>query len=120
MHVVAPQEQLPNAEFAVVPAAKVRDYLLNPSHPQGGPKARVFAAVLGLTRDDWRYLRDQLRAGAMHAPALHRETTTWGELFEVRMEVQGHEGRAAVVRTGWIIRSDDHRPHLTTAYVDLP
>jgi len=33
-----------------VSEAKLRDYVLNPAHPQGGPKARVFAAVLGITR----------------------------------------------------------------------
>ncbi len=28
-----------------------------PAHPQGGPKPRVFTAVLGITRTDWHYLR---------------------------------------------------------------
>jgi len=32
-----------------------------PAHPQGGPKARVFTAVLGITRTDWQYLRPHLR-----------------------------------------------------------
>jgi hypothetical protein len=61
--VTFPQPRLPHAELAVVSAAKLRDYVLNPAHPQGGPKARVFAAVLGLTRADWQYLRRQLLAG---------------------------------------------------------
>jgi len=51
---------LPNADLAQVSEAKLRDYVLNPAHPQGGPKARVFAAVLGITRTDWQYLRRQL------------------------------------------------------------
>jgi hypothetical protein len=41
--------------------AKLRDYMLNPAHPQGGPKARVLAAALGITRTDWQYLRRHLR-----------------------------------------------------------
>lgn len=118
--VTSAEQRLPHAELAVIPAAKLRDYVLNPAHPQGGPKARVFAAVLGLTRADWRYLRDQLLAGVQVAPATPRGSTQWGDLYEVRVDVQGRNGRTARVRTGWILRFDDERPHLTTAYVDLP
>ena len=35
---------LPNAHEAVVPAAKVRFYLLDPTHPGNGGKAAFFAA----------------------------------------------------------------------------
>lgn len=111
--------QLPHADLAVIPAAKLRDYVLNPAHPQGGPKARVFAAALGLTRADWRSLRDQLLTAVRTAPASPRGSTQWGELYEVLVDIRGHYGRTARVRTGWICRSDDGRPHLTTAYVDL-
>lgn len=115
----SPRPPLPHVEHAVVSAAKLRDYVLNPAHPQGGQKARVFAAVLGLTREDWRYLREQLLAGVQTAPATKRGTTPWGDLFEVLIDVRGTQGHVARVRTGWIIRHDDRRPHLTTAYVDL-
>lgn len=93
---------------------------LNPAHPQGGSKARVFAAALGLTRADWRGLRDQLLAAVQTAPATSRGSTRWGELYEGLVDIRGHHGRTARVRTGWICRLDDPRPHLTTAYVDLP
>lgn len=117
--VSSPEQRLPNAAIAVVPAAKLRDYVLNPAHPQGGPKARVFAAVLSITREDWRYLRDQLLAGVQVASATPRGSTHWGDLYEVTIQVQGRNGRTAQVRSGWIIRRDDDRPHLTTAYIDL-
>jgi hypothetical protein len=35
----------PDAERAVVTEEKVRDYLLNPNHPVGGPKAAWFASI---------------------------------------------------------------------------
>lgn len=104
----------------MIPAAKLRDYVLNAAHPQGGPKARVFAAVLGFTQADWRYLRDQLLVAVQTAPATLRGSTQWGELYEVLVEIRGYAGRTARVRTGWICRLEDERPHLTTAYVDLP
>lgn len=102
-----------------MPAAKLRDYVLNPAHPQGGPKARVFAAVLGITRADWQYLRAQLLTQVRVTSATPRGSTKWGDLYEVLLNVRGRNGRTAQVRSGWIVRIDDERPHLTTAYVDL-
>jgi hypothetical protein len=39
--------RLPNADRAVVDIAKLRDYSLNNSHPEGKSKARVFLSALG-------------------------------------------------------------------------
>lgn len=111
--------RLPHADLSHVPVAKLRDYVLNADHPQGGPKARVFAAVLGMARDDWPELRRQLLTGVMSAPATLRATTQWGHIYEVIVPVTGTNGRTHSVRTGWIVRAGDKRPHLTTAYVDL-
>ena len=108
---------LPYAHSAVIPAAKLRDYVLNPAHPQGA-KARVFAAALGLTQPDWRELRQQLLAALPTTPATHRGSTPWGELYDVTITIHGQHGRTAPVRTGWIYHPGDTRPYLTTAYVD--
>ena len=51
--------KLPDSERAFVDVAKLRDYSIDPAHPEGKHKARVFAAVLGLTRNDASWLRDQ-------------------------------------------------------------
>jgi hypothetical protein len=118
--VTTPPAPLPHADLAQVSAAKLRDYVLNPNHLQGGPKARVFAAVLGITRTDWQYLRRQLLTGVRAAPAHLRGTTSWGDLYAVALDVTGPAGRVHRVRTGWIIRTGEDRPHLVTAYVDLP
>lgn len=115
----SPFPPLPNAEQAVIAPEKLRDYVLNAAHPTGGPKARVFAAVLGFTGDDWPELRDQLLAGVTACPATQRAVTAWGRLYEVTVSVTGQGQRLARVRTGWIIRPDDPRPHLVTCYVDL-
>jgi hypothetical protein len=36
---------LPDAEHAIVTEEKVCEYLLNPSHPMGGPEAVWFASI---------------------------------------------------------------------------
>lgn len=54
---------IPDAEHAVVPAQKVRDYLLNRAHPDGGTKAVWFMSV-GYTLANWQDLADDLLATA--------------------------------------------------------
>jgi hypothetical protein len=44
-----PIMRLPNAERALVDLDKLRDDCLNPAHPRGRHKARVFASALGIT-----------------------------------------------------------------------
>jgi len=36
---------MPNARAATIDREKVEDYLLSPTHPIGGPKARFFFSV---------------------------------------------------------------------------
>jgi hypothetical protein len=50
--------KLPNAERAVIDIKKLRDYSLNPNHPEGKHKARVFMEKLGLKADDAERLRE--------------------------------------------------------------
>ena len=52
--------KLPNPERAIIPLAKLEDYALSFSHPEGQHKARKFRVVLGLTADDAVFLRDFL------------------------------------------------------------
>jgi len=51
---------LPNADQAIIPAEKLRDYLLNPDHPNNGGKARLYAALC-YTAANWEDLAEDLR-----------------------------------------------------------
>jgi hypothetical protein len=67
--------KLPHAERAFVDIVKLRDYSLDPAHPEGKHKARVFASALGLTRNDASWLHEQLLTAARsHECALGRKT----------------------------------------------
>jgi hypothetical protein len=68
---------LPNGDRAEVALSRLADYLLNPAHPTGKHKARVFAAALGLDRSSAEFLRTWLiawRAKAQQRPT--RKTNT--------------------------------------------
>ena len=84
--------RLSSAQHAVVDPAKLRDYCLNPKHPRGRHKARVFAASLGMTAD-----------GAYRLPLRVR---TMGFPCRVTVTVQG---RLLVVRFLWLCSSTKYR-----------
>jgi hypothetical protein len=63
---------LPNADRAVVEDAKVRDYLLSPTHPVGRFKS-VFFVALGFSADRWSLLRDALLELARSGDATPRQ-----------------------------------------------
>jgi hypothetical protein len=54
---------LPNWKLAVIPDGKLELYCLNPFHPKGKDKARVFKSVLGLTVKDAFKLENLILTG---------------------------------------------------------
>ena len=65
---MADSMKLPNGERAVVEIEKLRSYCLNPHHPRGRHKARVFASV-GIRDGDAGELREALLRAALQAEA---------------------------------------------------
>ena len=111
--------QLPNAENAIVDIAKLRDYCLNPNHPEGKHKARVFLDKLGIKRDDAERLRQAILEGVLLAEAREQEPTMFGRRFMVDLSISRAEGivlSTALVRTAWIIRQGEDFPRLTTCF----
>jgi hypothetical protein len=110
-------QALPHVEKAIVAVAKLRDYALNPQHPRGGSKARVFASALGYTRDNWRDLAEAILRALPEHPAVSRPARRGGQEFAVDLLILGPRGRATV-RTGWMIDTGQQAPRLTTLYVN--
>ena len=111
--------KLPNAENAVVDIAKLHDYCLNPNHPEGKHKARVFKEKLGITKDDAERLRDVILEAVLKVEATEQESTEFGRRFIVDFQVSWPQGIimcTAVVRSAWIIRNDEDFPRLTSCF----
>lgn len=107
--------RLPGAERAVVDPAKVRDYLLSPSHPVGRFKAQFFVA-LGYSQDGWGLLAADLRRHAVEGTAQSGEASPYGRKFEVRGNIAGPSGRSAAVVAVWIILHGTEAPRFITAF----
>ena len=68
--------RLPNVD------AKVREYLLSPTHPVGRFKS-VFFIALGFSPDRWEALRDALRELARTGDAVPGQASPFGLKFEI-------------------------------------
>jgi hypothetical protein len=110
--------RLPYWEEATIDPAKLKDYALNPDHGRGGHKAVVFASALGIHREHWRHLHDEILEKLPESDATRCEPDSpWGPRWEVPILVQGRNACYRYVVTGWLTpwRST---PHLTTIYVE--
>lgn len=105
---------LPNAERAVIDPAKIRDYLLSPSHPVGRFKANVFTA-LGYKQENWQLLRDAVLEHARMGIAKEGQLSLYGRKFEVSGILSGPSGRVASFVTVWIVPGGEDVPRFVTA-----
>jgi hypothetical protein len=110
--------RLPAGDRAIVDIAKLRDYCLNPSHPRGKHKARVFAATLGLSMNHAEFLREHLLQAAMSVNVTQGSVDAFGRRYWMETEIVRGSNRA-VLRSAWIIRGSENVPRLVTCYVQL-
>ncbi len=106
--------KLPNLDNPLIDINKLSNYVLNPNHPEGRHKARVFGAALGVTRAEADWLAKAIRDGLSSADAILQSTTSWGTLCRVDMDIERAE-MCARVRTGWLVTTTHTR--LTTCFV---
>jgi hypothetical protein len=107
---------LVNGDKAIIPSDKLTRYALDPNHPRGGDKARVFKAALGYDQSSYGGLDKQIRVGIQREHAEPGASNEYGSQFSVDIPVTGPAG-SAIVRTGWIYDKSSDVPRLTTAFV---
>lgn len=107
---------LPRHRDAVVPDAKLH-YCLDPNHPTGSHKARVFKAALGLGLVDVPALRRLIRGGIASNEAELRYVLRDGtERWVVEWPVVGRLGIMRFI-TVWNVERQDPRPRLISCYL---
>lgn len=106
-----------NAEHAVVDYRKLSTYSLNPTHPTGGHKARVFQSALGYNPTNSDVLASRVQKGILSAPAKVLDANQHGQRMSVDMPILGANGETVIVRSGWIYEPDTAVPRMTTIFV---
>jgi hypothetical protein len=107
--------KLPNGDHAIVDIRKLLEYCLNPQHPRGRNKARVFASV-GIRETDGEVLRTALVAAARGTDAQLGAANVHGQRYIVDFDLF-RQGRVVRIRSTWIVRIGDDLPRLTSCYV---
>jgi Domain of unknown function (DUF6883) len=113
-------EPLPRREAAFGVHDKLATYSLDLTNEVGGPKARGFERILGITLEDIHYLEAAILDAIQTAPISSVYTDSpHGVKCGVDIQVQGLREkceRVVRVRTGWIIADANTPPRLVSAY----
>lgn len=108
--------KMPGGDSAIVDREKLTGYCLNPEHPRGKHKARVFAAALGFTAANADELRAALLVAAATADAHPAASDQFGTRYVLEFEIMGPRG-AGIVKSTWIVRRGESTPRLASCFV---
>jgi hypothetical protein len=108
--------KLPNADRAIIDREKTYDYCLNKDHPRGKHKARVFQRTLGLTSENTDELIAIILNSIQNEICSLGEGDEYGQRYIVDIAIHRNTEKA-VVRTIWIIKTNESQPRLTTCFV---
>ncbi len=111
--------KLPNYERAVVPQAKIEDYLLAATHQTGHSKAKFFTRF-GFSRDSWETLAESLLQHAANHEVAKVEPSPFGTRYVIEGELQTPVGRRPFVRSVWFVGEDENLTRFVTAYPLVP
>jgi hypothetical protein len=102
--------KLPNLDSAFIDRNKLWNYSLNTQHDRGKHKARLFAAILDLGRNenDVEILQTLIVEAIQNYEAIPSQSDRYGQRY-----IQN----TANVRTTWIIRPDEDFPRLVSCYI---
>ncbi|MBE9078457.1 hypothetical protein IQ241_14320 [Romeria aff. gracilis LEGE 07310] len=107
--------KLPNGEAAVIPMEKLTGYCLNPNHPSGKHKARVFASALGITAENAGDLQELIAEAAIEGEVIQQDRTEFGQLYKVDWTIPGQV--PIVLRTLWELTTAQSNPRLVSAFI---
>lgn len=107
--------RIPHPDRAVIEPAKLRDYLLSPTHPVGRFKAPFFLA-LGYSAAEWDRLTADLRGQHLPLEAVPAAATAYGQKYIIRATLVGPSGASAEVVTVWVVRANEDFARFVTAY----
>jgi|SRR6476646_6323906 len=107
--------KLPNGDQAEISMQKLVDYCLNPDHPSGKHKARVFESALNITASNANFLRELVQRAAVEGEVVQQDATAFGQVFKVDWIVPDTNG--VELRTIWEIRTNNSNPRLVSAFI---
>ncbi len=107
--------KLPNNSKAVVNEDKIKDYILNRSHPDGSHKAKYFESF-GFNVNHSDILSESLIEHSIENDVIKVIETNYGTKYIVEGKIKTPDKRNPKVRTIWFIESNENIPKFITVY----
>ncbi len=108
--------RLPDYEKAVISREKFTHYALEPARDPN--KARAFKEALGYTKENADELILKIYEQLPKCKAFEKGDKGYGMTYQVDMKIEGPNGKAAKVLTGWIRDKQSGKMRLITVHVD--
>ena len=108
--------KLPNPELAIIDLKKLSDYCLNPEHPDGQHKARVFKAALGISLENVEELRLASLEAIQVNEAITDKSNQYGQKYVVNFTIVRAQ-QQATIHSVWIVKHNENFARLITCYI---
>lgn len=108
--------KLPNSERAVIDMDKLVGYCLNTEHDEGGHKARVFQAALGISIDNAEELQAALLYAVQNYDGEIGKCNNYGQKYVINFTMVRLD-RKAIIKSIWMVRYNENFPRLVSCYV---
>ena len=92
---------------------KLRDYLLNPAHPEGATKAQ-YLSEMGYNQENYHILEVDLRNQHLTCDVQPGKESIFGVKYEILAPLVGPNGKKRLIRSVWMIRKSDSFASLIT------
>lgn len=91
--------------YPIVEIDKIAGYSLNPKHPEGKHKARVFKSALGLNLDDAEELQVILLQAVANYDAIPGKRNLYGQKYIIDFPLNRSD-KQAIIQSIWIVRNN--------------
>ena len=95
-----------DSKRTLIATEKLRDYVLNCSHPEGESKAR-FLGDIGYEQRSWQRLEADLRLQHLSQEVSSGKQSMYGMKYQIIAPLIGPNGRQAWIRSIWIVRTGE-------------
>ena len=77
---------------AIIPAEKLTDYILSPTHPEGRSKA-AYLSQMGYNQTNWKTFERDLRKQHLSCDAKEGKSSPYGKKYEILAPLSGPGGK---------------------------
>lgn len=108
--------KIPNHDNAFIDDEKIYGYCLNPEHPIGKHKAKIFEYLLNINQSNGLVLIKALKEAISNNDAIFEKETEHGKYYTLDFYLVRNNYKYTI-RSSWMIRRNEDFPRLISCYV---